>query len=341
MARAQATSGVRTSSAIEQAVHEGLRLEGDEVIHPLPHAHESDGQLQAIQDGHDHAALGAAIQLGEDQVRDAGDPGEGLRLVQAVLARGGVQNQEHPVGRIRDHLLEAAVDLVELLHQVVRRGQPARGVDEHPGGALGEGAGGAVEGDGRGIAAHLVADHGHPGPLAPELQLVDGGGAEGVAGHHQHALAPGLQEGGQLAQGGGLADAVDAHQQHHLGALGDEGPGGPLPQDPQQLVLQDRLGVDLGATLELAAQPGHELLHGGHAQVGLEQQVLQLLQLGRVQPTQAQQATQGRQHQLLGALEPLLELAEETTQKTHAHLASPQSTEALRESAGGAANLGY
>ncbi len=132
------------------------------------------------------------------------------------------------MGRRGDHLLETAVDLVQLLHEVVLGVEPPGRVDEHPGRALGQGAGGPVEGDGCRIAPHLVADDRHPGPLAPALQLVDGRGPEGVPGHHEHSFAPGLEVGGQLAQGRGLAHAVDAHQQDHLGAIGLEGRGGAL-----------------------------------------------------------------------------------------------------------------
>src|SRR5512133_2583488 len=73
VARAQATSGVRSRSGIQKPVHEGPGVERDEVVHTLAHAHEGDGELQAIQDGDHHAPLGAAVQLREHQVRDAGD----------------------------------------------------------------------------------------------------------------------------------------------------------------------------------------------------------------------------------------------------------------------------
>src|SRR3546814_10439731 len=46
--------------------------------------------------------------------------------------------------------------------------------------------------------------------LAPGLQLRDGGGAEGVAGGEHQAAALVLVASRQLADGGGLADAVDA-----------------------------------------------------------------------------------------------------------------------------------
>ncbi len=54
---------------------------------------------------------------------------------------------------------------------------------------------------------------------APGLQLVGGGGAEGVRGAQHHAAAVGDQDAGQLADGGGLAGAVDADDQQHRGLV--------------------------------------------------------------------------------------------------------------------------
>jgi hypothetical protein len=51
-------------------------------------------------------------------------------------------------------------------------------------------------------------------------ELLDRRGAEGVAGGQHHAVALLLQALGQLADGGGLAGAVDADHQDHLRAPG-------------------------------------------------------------------------------------------------------------------------
>ncbi len=67
----------------------------------------------------------------------------------------------------------------------------------------------------------MLGDHRDTVALAPGLQLFDRGGAEGVAGGQHDALALVLQPLGQLADGGGLAGAVDADHQNDLGpALG-------------------------------------------------------------------------------------------------------------------------
>ena len=64
-----------------------------------------------------------------------------------------------------------------------------------------------------GIGALMLADDVHTGTVRPDLQLVGGGGAERIAGAQQHLLALRLEAGGQLADGRGLAHAVDADEQ--------------------------------------------------------------------------------------------------------------------------------
>ena len=95
-----------------------------------------------------------------------------------------------------------------------------------------------AEGDGGRVTAHLVADHGDIGPLAPGLQLIDGGCAEGVSGHNQDLLPAALEMGRQLAQGGGLPHPVHAHQEEDLGARGLQGASGDLAKDLEEFVLQ-------------------------------------------------------------------------------------------------------
>jgi hypothetical protein len=71
-----------------------------------------------------------------------------------------------------------------------------------------------VEGD-RGRVARRLRNHGDVVALAPDHQLLARGGAEGVAGGQQHRLFEALHVLGQLADGGGLAGAVDTRDHHH------------------------------------------------------------------------------------------------------------------------------
>jgi hypothetical protein len=57
-----------------------------------------------------------------------------------------------------------------------------------------------------------------------------------------------------------------------------------------------------------------------NSQVCLEEEVLQFQELVLVQPPEAQQAAHGGEHEVLGPLEPLLELVDEAGKKTHEHL---------------------
>ena len=132
--------------------------------------------------------------------------------------------------------------------------------------------------------------------------------------------------GGQLAQGGGLAHAIDSDQQHDLGATGFERPWGSLVQEPQQFLFEDALRVDVSSALEFPAEPGHELVHSLHTQIRLEEQVLQFFKLSLVETVHPQQPAHGRQHQLLGAPQTLPEFVEQATKQTHGHLAKVQST---------------
>ena len=91
-----------------------------------------------------------------------------------------------------------------------------------------------------GSAPGPLADDVGAGALAPDFQLLDGGGAEGVGGAEQDAVALGLEAGGEFADGGGLAGAVHAHHQDHGGRLRRRaaGPLGGLEDFEQMLADQ-------------------------------------------------------------------------------------------------------
>ena len=77
-----------------------------------------------------------------------------------------------------------------------------------------------VKHDRRRICAFAVRDDGHARTPRPDGQLFGSRRAEGVARGQHHVFALLLEMAGQLADGGGLAHAVDAHDQDDRRALG-------------------------------------------------------------------------------------------------------------------------
>ncbi|KAG1246285.1 hypothetical protein G6F65_020764 [Rhizopus arrhizus] len=105
------------------------------------------------------------------------------------------------------------------------------------------------------------------------LQLGHGGGAEGIAGGQHQAVAVVLEAFGQLADGGGLADAVDTDGEHHegLGVAIDHQRLGHRLQDRDQFAAQrgqQRIGVGEFARLHALAQALYQVGGGTHADVG-------------------------------------------------------------------------
>jgi hypothetical protein len=165
------------------------------------------------------AALGRAVELGDDEAGQRDRLVEGLDLSQRVLPDVGVEHQQHLVRRRRVGLLDHPADLGDLLHQVQLRRQAARGVGDHDVDAARLRGGNRVEDDGRRIARFL-GDDGHVVALAPGHQLLACRGAEGVAGGEEDALAVLLEVLGQLADRGRLAGAVHAGDHDHEGLVG-------------------------------------------------------------------------------------------------------------------------
>ena len=80
-----------------------------------------------------------------------------------------------------------------------------------------------VEGEARGIGAGRPRDDRGADALAPDRQLLDGRGAERVAGREHDRVALARGDGAELADGRGLARAVDADDEDDEGLLGAEG----------------------------------------------------------------------------------------------------------------------
>ena len=203
----------------------------------------------------------------------------------AVLPGGGVEDEQHLVDR--PVLLHHPLDLAELVHEPGLGVQPAGGVDEdrvhapRPCRCLTASkatlAGSPPSGP-RTVAA--------PTRVAPGLQLVGGGGAEGVGGAEQDAAPVGDEDPGELAAGRGLAGAVDARRR----APPRAGRRACAVRRLRSVVGAD-LGEQLVAQQRCAARPGcgrrapgpgcaarsTSSWVGRHAHVGGEQGVLDLL----------------------------------------------------------------
>ncbi len=160
--------------------------------------------------------------------------------------------------------------------------QPAGGIDQEHVRSLGPGLLQGVEGEACGIGAGRSLDHGAAGALAPDLELLDRGRPEGVAGRQQHPLAAGRELLGELADRGGLAGAVDAADQDHLGpvrAVELQRPGDRL-EDRRDRARERGAHLLVG---DLLAEPGlcqllDQLGGGLDPEVGADQGFFQLVE---------------------------------------------------------------
>ena len=143
---------------------------------------------------------------------------EHLDLRKRVLAGGRIEHEQDVVRRFRVEAAEHAADLGQFLHQVRLVLEAAGGVDDQ---RVDAGRGrllDAVEHDPGGIAAFLAGNDRRADAVAPDLELLDRRGAEGVAGGEQDAIILFLQPVAELADRGGLARAVDADHQDDVRA---------------------------------------------------------------------------------------------------------------------------
>ena len=265
---------------LHQRLGEALGVEGPQVLDALTQTHILHGDLEGVGDGHGDAALGTAVQLGEDDARDAGGLPELLGLDEAVLSGGGVQHQQSLLGAAGELPVDDAGDLVELVHQVLLVVEPSGGVHQDDVAVPGLGGAHRVKDHRGGVGTFVLLDDLHPRPLGPDGELVGGGGPEGVAGAEEDLLPLSLQGGGQFADGGGLAHAVDPDEEDHRGAGGEVqalvSHCQHVLEHPAQTVPHLLLVLEL-----LALHPALELLHrlegGVHTHVGQDEGLLQLI----------------------------------------------------------------
>ena len=213
-------------------------------------------------------------------------------------------------------LLHHPHHLLELFHQVALVLQAAGGIGDQHVGAAGAGSLDGVIDDGGGVGTSVLGDHRNIVALTPHLQLLDRGGTEGIPRRQHHALAFGLELLGQLADGGGLADAVHADHQDHIGFLAGV--------DHQRLldfrqhlahVLLEQAIERLGILELLAVRVLHQALNdaagGIHTKIGGQQLGLQLLEQLVIDLLATEQAEEAGADIFLGTHQAALEAGKE------------------------------
>src|SRR5579862_7162927 len=89
---------------VEEGIDIGLGVEGNEVVDFFAGADEANREIEFAGDGDDDSAFGGAVELGEHDAGDAGMAPEFARLIEAILARGRVEHEEHVVRRAGNDL---------------------------------------------------------------------------------------------------------------------------------------------------------------------------------------------------------------------------------------------
>jgi len=98
--------------------------------------------------------------------------------------------------------------------------QPPRRIDEQVIGFARQRCGDGIVRDGGGVSAVIAGDNRYFQSLAPDFELFNRGGAEGVARGEQRDLSACLKPMRELGAGGGFSGAVDADDRDHRRAMG-------------------------------------------------------------------------------------------------------------------------
>src|SRR3989440_6568335 len=272
-----------TSCLREEPVHHPFRVEGADVLVRLSEVHEHNRLADRLGHGQRRASLRVRVDFRQDDSVDADRLVELFRLLDRVVPREGVSDVEGQV-RLRD-----ALDLLHLVHQVLVRLHPARGVDQDDIPSPRAGVLDRVERDGGGIRPRLVLDQLEADRLRVFLELLDGPCPEGVRGGHDAGVTFLLDVVGQFRDRRRLARAVDPDEHD------DEGPGGLLEECKE---IQRRHGQGLGdrvpkrrlhalhqpdvagdpLALQVVREAVHDLLRHGEGDVRFEQGDLEVVQ---------------------------------------------------------------
>jgi hypothetical protein len=140
-------------------------------------------------DGDKNTAARSAVELGHCQPGDTDSFLENLDLRQRILADRGIEHEEHGVRRLRVDLFGDTDDLVQFFHQFGAVLQPPCGIDKQNIGPALLRRHNRVEGKTGGVGAGFARNEACAGALRPDFELLDGGGAERIAGREHHRAA--------------------------------------------------------------------------------------------------------------------------------------------------------
>src|SRR5262249_54959923 len=159
-----------------------LRRERREVVDTFAYPDEMYWQAVFRRNGNQDAAARGAVELGHDKTGDAGEVAKHLDLGQRILPDRGVEHQQNGMRRHGIDLLHHAHDLLEFVHQYRLVLQAAGGVDEQHVHVLAARLRERVESETGRVGAWRARDHRRAAAPAPDVELVDGGRTEGIAG---------------------------------------------------------------------------------------------------------------------------------------------------------------
>eukprot|EP00903_Cladosiphon_okamuranus_P003589 g3587.t1 len=168
------------------------------------------GDFQGIVDCDGDAAFSRAIELRDDEAIERAGFVEFLRLVHGVGAGGGVDDEEGLVGGAGILFRDGAADFPEFFHEVVTGVDAAGGITDEEIGVFLDGLLVGVEADGGRIGVWFPCDDGDIEAGAPALELLDGGGAEGIGGGEADGVAAVFQPEAQFCGGCCFPGAIDA-----------------------------------------------------------------------------------------------------------------------------------
>ena len=157
--------------------------------------------------------LGRTIELGHDDAIQIERLVKFARLLQTVLTCRGIDDENglhiHVSTFARD-----VDDLLQLTHELIGCMQAPRCIDEHEVAPQLFGTLHDVIADTCRVRTTLALHDLDATSLAPDVELLDSSGAEGVARAYKHLAATERSLIGELANRRGLARAVDTHEEH-------------------------------------------------------------------------------------------------------------------------------